>query len=210
MSNKLLSLYEKDVTSQLIGMLNNNIVYAITLNDKPDLIIPDSLKYKIIYDKLNGRLQVFGVLTKDDKNIFSSEVNLDSALQPIWDKPFNFLKSNFSSFIVDDNTRNILLDRTGSTTSLFEKLKNLRDLYQPYLINQLGKRLVVEKISLLLSLNQSITELITQSVIDNLYSSAVDIANEISTTTSYFPDQKVDDFTLQLTILNKSRALATS
>ena len=204
MSNKLLSLYEKDVTSQLIGMLNNNIVYAITLTDKPDLIIPDSLKYKIIYDKLSGRLQVFGVLTKDDKNIFSSEVNLDSALQPIWDKPFNFLKSNFSSFIVDDNTRNILLDRTGSTTSLFEKLKNLRDLYQPYLINQLGKRLVVEKISLLLSLNQSITGLITQSVIDNLYSSAVDIANEISTTTSYFPEQKVDDFTLQLTILNKS------
>jgi len=204
-TNKLLSLYAKDTVSQLTGMLNNKIVYGITLAEPiPDLNIPVNLKPKISYDKDSGRLEVTGVLTFSDKAIISADNKLDTALKPIWDKPFDFLKNNFSGFILDDNSRNAFLDRTGNqTTSFFDKLKSFYLLFQPYLIKQLACKSFIEKISALISLDERATQLISKAIIDSLYQSVIDIAKEISSTADYFPETKVNDFKAQIVQLNK-------
>ncbi|MFL9482876.1 neuraminidase-like domain-containing protein [Chitinophagaceae bacterium LWZ2-11] len=202
-TNKLLLLYDKDIVGQLIGMLNNKIVYGINLPLKPDLTIPASLS-KISYDKTSGRLEVIGVLTLSDKTIISADNQLDVALKPIWDKSSAFLENNFSEFILDENAVNTLLDRIGNqTTSFFDKLKYFYSLYQPYLIKQLGYKSIIEKVAVLISLSEKITLLISKEIIDDLYRTTIDITKEISTTTGYFPDTRVNDFKGLLNSLNK-------
>ena len=49
--NKMLQVYNKDIVAELAGMLTGSIIYGITLQPAPTLVIPEKLKPKITYDK---------------------------------------------------------------------------------------------------------------------------------------------------------------
>jgi hypothetical protein len=202
--NKILTLYDKDVVAQAIGVLNGKIVYSINLPAKPNLTIPANLQSKIQYDQATGKLQVNGVLTLADKTILAANNQLDDTLKPIWNKPFDFLKEQFSTFITDDNTRNGLLDRVNNqATPAADKLKAFYNLYRPYLIKQLGHQSLTAKTAGLLSLHVNVTGLISDAIIDDLYTQAQNIAKQISITTEYFPAKEIADITQLLVSLNK-------
>ncbi|HEX5151233.1 MAG TPA: neuraminidase-like domain-containing protein [Parafilimonas sp.] len=192
--NKLL-LYNKDIVAQLTGILNNRIVYASTITEKPELAIPDILKTKMKYDPVTGRIVVNGVLSLTEWNEIIKDNELKKAVQAIFDKPRDFLTDNFSGFIKDEAARNILLDRTDNGTTTFEnKLFLFFSAYQPYLVKELKKNLVIQQMATLIGLEEKIFRVISKTSIENVVLLVTEISNEISVELNSFPAVQVDDF----------------
>lgn len=187
--SELLAIYSKDVVSLLAGMLGGTIVYGIVLPDKPDLQIPADLQYKVTYNKETGRLEVKGVLAINDWNLMPNGSDLKNRLQPIYEKPFLFLKDKFSDFIISDQDRNMLLDRVSpQPAAIAVKLKSIYNFLRPHLLKELKGALILQKIAALISLDLGVTRIITRPHADSLYQAMTTMAAEVSVAADYFPE----------------------
>lgn len=203
--SELLAIYSKDVVGQLAGMLGGTIVYGVVLPDKPDLHIPTDLQPKVTYNRETGRLEVKGVLGINDWNLMPDGSDLKNRLQPIFEKPFLFLKDKFSNFIMTDQDRNMLLDRVSTQPApVAVKLKTFYNLLRPHLLKELKGALILQKIAALISLDLGLTRIITRPLADSLYQSITTIAAEASVTADYFPETPLAD--LRKTVVSLYKA----
>ena len=201
LQNQLLLTYDRDAVEQLVGMLNGNIIYGTTLASRPDIRIPGPLTSRIAYSGDTGRLEVRGVVTAADWNIVQTDSTLKVFLQPIYDKPFEFLRNNFGGFITSDNDRNALLDR--ASTVVQDKVRLLYDWYQPYFTKPLQANLVLDQAAALLSLERSTLSVIMKHQSDSLVDIALAVAGEIAPDATTLPQPGASDLRNKLVTLYK-------
>jgi hypothetical protein len=205
--NKLLLTKSKEDALLLVGMLTGSIRYGLTLDEKPDLEVPISLKNLISYDRSTGRIECTGVISAQQWLLIRQNNALEMVLRPIYEKPFSFLVNTFSDVFPTDADRNEILDRLEGTSNrtVVDKLKIFYSkYYYPYMTERLKGDVIIQQLSQLLELDEKRIGIVISDKLVNLKTLIHTIINKSSIELNTFTDSDLDELRQVVLTLYKS------
>jgi hypothetical protein len=184
-------LFEAELMGKIIGYLEGSNIFTTNAPKNVDVTIADtnSLKNKFKYDKVNGSIQVIGILTAQEKTDFiaiTNDIQWGNALTRIEKQQKKLFKELFAGILDNEKTLSLAqktqignIIKSGDVIIALDKVPDgqpdpntapqkrveFLGVFLPYLRQQLSYQFIVETLTGFAGLENKVTEALVTEVL---------------------------------------------
>src|SRR6266567_3289763 len=171
---KLAIALDSSLVNTAIALIDGSAVYITSLDNKPTVTFPDSMKDKISYDDKNKKLRYTGnMIATDETSLLTlpgGDGNYKNAISDLFQQPRYFLTKNAAAFLnPTEAIKHLIEDEPlqagGKPPTKEEKITYVLTPLMAYLRVSLSQNLIKQKLSETLKLDTAMIDLLLGSVL---------------------------------------------